>query len=49
MLAEHEAVVAAVADHDAQRAEAELRHHLQMVLSQLPAIRAAHPDYFQED
>lgn len=49
MLAEHEAVVAAVAEHDAQRAEAELRHHLQMVLSQLPAIRAAHPEYFQED
>jgi DNA-binding GntR family transcriptional regulator len=49
MLAEHEAVVAAVADHDAQRAEAELRHHLQMVLSQLPAIRAAHPEFFQED
>jgi DNA-binding GntR family transcriptional regulator len=49
MLAEHEAVVAAVAQHDAQAAEAELRHHLQMVLSQLPAIRAAHPEYFQED
>jgi DNA-binding GntR family transcriptional regulator len=49
MLAEHEAVVAAVAQHDAQAAEAQLRHHLQMVLSQLPAIRAAHPEYFQED
>lgn len=49
MLAEHEAVVDAVAHHDAKRAEHELRHHLQMVLSQLPAIRAAHPEYFQED
>jgi DNA-binding GntR family transcriptional regulator len=49
MLAEHEAVVAAVAQHDAQAAEVQLRHHLQMVLSQLPAIRAAHPEYFQED
>jgi GntR family transcriptional regulator, rspAB operon transcriptional repressor len=49
MLTEHEAVVAAVAKHDAQAAEVELRHHLQMVLSQLPAIRAAHPEYFQED
>lgn len=49
MLAEHRAVVAAVTDHDAPRAERELRHHLRMVLSQLPAIREAHPEYFQED
>jgi DNA-binding GntR family transcriptional regulator len=49
MLAEHRAVVAAVGDHDARRAERELRHHLRMVLSQLPAIREAHPEYFQED
>jgi DNA-binding GntR family transcriptional regulator len=49
MLAEHRAVVAAVSDRDAARAERELRHHLRMVLSQLPAIREAHPEYFQED
>jgi DNA-binding GntR family transcriptional regulator len=49
MLAEHRAVVAAVADHDPVRAERELRHHLRMVLSSLPAIREAHPEYFQED
>jgi DNA-binding GntR family transcriptional regulator len=49
MLAEHRAVVDAVAAHDAPRAERELRHHLRMVLSQLPAIREAHPEYFQED
>jgi DNA-binding GntR family transcriptional regulator len=49
MLVEHHAVVDAVAKHDAEAAETELRHHLQMVLSQLPAIRAAHPEYFQED
>lgn len=49
MLAEHRAVVDAVASHDAGGAEAQLRHHLRMVLSQLPAIRAAHPEYFQED
>ena len=49
MLAEHRALVAAVGDHDAPRAERELRHHLRMVLSQLPAIREAHPEYFQED
>jgi DNA-binding GntR family transcriptional regulator len=49
VLAEHRAVVAAVVDRDAARAERELRHHLRMVLSQLPAIREAHPEYFQED
>jgi DNA-binding GntR family transcriptional regulator len=49
MVAEHRAVVAAVADGDADRAEAELRHHLRMVLSPLPQLRAAHPHYFEED
>ena len=48
MVAEHRAVVAAVADHDPDAAEAALRHHLRMVLSSLPSIRAAHPDYFEE-
>jgi DNA-binding GntR family transcriptional regulator len=49
MLAEHQAVVHAVAGHDAVAAEHELRHHLRMVLSSLPAIRETHPEYFQED
>ena len=48
MVAEHRAVVAAVADHDPDAAETALRHHLRMVLSSLPSIRAAHPDYFEE-
>jgi GntR family transcriptional regulator, rspAB operon transcriptional repressor len=48
MVAEHRAVVAAVADHDPDAAEAALRHHLRMVLSSLPSIRTAHPDYFEE-
>ena len=48
MVAEHRAVVAAVADGDADGAEAALRHHLRMVLSSVPQIRAAHPDYFEE-
>jgi DNA-binding GntR family transcriptional regulator len=48
MVAEHRAVVAAVADKDPDQAEAALRHHLRMVLSSLPSIRAAHPDYFEE-
>ena len=48
MVSEHRAVVAAVADRDADVAEETLRHHLRMVLSSLPSIRASHPDYFEE-
>jgi GntR family transcriptional regulator, rspAB operon transcriptional repressor len=48
MVAEHRAVVAAVAGHDPERAEAALRHHLRMVTSTLPSIHAEHPDYFEE-
>src|SRR4029450_6316578 len=48
MVSEHRAVVAAVADGDPARAEETLRHHLRMVLSSMPQIRAAHPDYFEE-
>jgi DNA-binding GntR family transcriptional regulator len=48
MLEEHRGVVAALARHDADAAEQALRHHLRMVLSELPAIRAEHPDYFDE-
>jgi GntR family transcriptional regulator, rspAB operon transcriptional repressor len=48
MVAEHRSVVAAVAQGDPDAAEAALRHHLRMVLSSLPAIRAAHPHYFEE-
>ena len=32
-----------------RRGRAALRHHLRMVLSTLPAIRAQHPDYFEEE
>jgi GntR family transcriptional regulator, rspAB operon transcriptional repressor len=48
MIAEHRVVVDAVADHDADEAERRLRHHLQMVLREIPQIRAEHPDYFEE-
>jgi DNA-binding GntR family transcriptional regulator len=49
MISEHRAVVAAVKAHDPDAAERALRHHLRMVLSSLPAIRAQHPDYFEEE
>jgi DNA-binding GntR family transcriptional regulator len=48
MVAEHRLVVDAVRRGDPDAAEAALRHHLRMVLSSLPAIQAAHPDYFEE-
>lgn len=49
MVTEHTAVLAAVAAHDAHGAERALRHHLRMVPSLLPAIREAHPEYFEEE
>jgi GntR family transcriptional regulator, rspAB operon transcriptional repressor len=49
MISEHRVVISAVAAHDPEEAERALRHHLRMVLSSLPAIRAQHPDYFEEE
>ena len=48
MIAEHRGVVAAVAEHDPDEAESQLRHHLRMVLREIPQLRAQHPDYFEE-
>ncbi|MGE4426123.1 MAG: GntR family transcriptional regulator [Solirubrobacteraceae bacterium] len=48
MVAEHRTVVDAVAEGDADRAEESLRHHLRMVLSALPALRASRPEYFAD-
>jgi DNA-binding GntR family transcriptional regulator len=48
MVGQHRAVVAAVADMNADCAESALRHHLRLVVSSLPSIRAAHPEYFEE-
>ncbi|HVW17851.1 MAG TPA: GntR family transcriptional regulator [Solirubrobacteraceae bacterium] len=49
MVAEHRAVVEAVGRGEPDAAEAALRHHLRMVLSAVPAIRAEHPDYFEDE
>jgi DNA-binding GntR family transcriptional regulator len=49
MVAEHVQVLEALAAGDPDAAEATLRHHLRMVLSALPAIRAQHPEYFDDD
>ncbi len=48
MIEEHRAVVAAVGRHAPDEAELALRYHLRMVLREVPAIRAQHPDFFEE-
>jgi DNA-binding GntR family transcriptional regulator len=48
MIDEHREVLAAVAVGDAAGAERALRHHLRMVLSYLPDLQRAHPEYFEE-
>jgi len=47
MVREHRELVHAIELGDADLAEAKLRHHLHMVLSFVPRLRAAHPDYFE--
>jgi DNA-binding GntR family transcriptional regulator len=49
MVEEHRAVVDAVEIGDPDLAEAALRHHLRMVLSGLPRIRAERPELFAGD
>jgi GntR family transcriptional regulator, rspAB operon transcriptional repressor len=49
MVSEHRTIVAALATRDADAAEAAMRHHLGMVVSGLTQIRAAHPEYFEEE
>jgi DNA-binding GntR family transcriptional regulator len=49
MIKEHKAVVDAVGRGEPDAAEDALRHHLRMVLSDLPNIRNAHPEYFEDD
>jgi GntR family transcriptional regulator, rspAB operon transcriptional repressor len=49
MIEEHKAVVHAVGRREPDAAENALRHHLRMVLSDLPNIRNAHPEYFEDD
>ena len=49
MVDEHRAVVDAMARRDPDLAEATLRHHLRMVLSGLPRLRAEHPELFRNE
>jgi DNA-binding GntR family transcriptional regulator len=49
MIEEHKAVVDAVGRAEPDAAEEALRHHLRMVLSDLPNIRNDHPEYFEDE
>jgi len=48
-LAEHEAIVTAIADHDADRAAAAMDRHLEGLRLSLEPIRDLNPDYFSGD
>jgi DNA-binding GntR family transcriptional regulator len=47
MIVEHREVADAVERHEPDAAETALRHHLRMVLREVPRLREAHPDYFE--
>jgi DNA-binding GntR family transcriptional regulator len=46
LIAQHKAMVDAIATQNPDKAEAELRAHLRLIEADLPGIKAAHPDYF---
>lgn len=47
LLTQHTAIVDAIEAGDAAGAETAMRHHLQMILADLEAIRAAFPQHFE--
>jgi DNA-binding GntR family transcriptional regulator len=48
MIGEHEQVVVALSRRDPDAAEIALRHHLRMVLREVPRLREEHPEYFED-
>lgn len=48
LIAQHEAVVAAIAAGDLAGAEAAMREHLRAILTDLPLIRESLPEYFDD-
>ena len=48
LIGQHEAIVEAVAAHDADRAEKRMREHLSEILKSLPKIAAAQTDMFSD-
>jgi GntR family transcriptional regulator, rspAB operon transcriptional repressor len=49
LIAQHTAMVEAIATQNVDAAEAELRAHLRLIEADLPGIQAAHPHYFTTD
>ena len=47
LVAQHEAIVEAIARHDPDVAERAMRAHLREILSDLPVIAARNPEYFE--
>lgn len=47
-IAQHQAILAALMAGDADAAEAAIRAHLRQMLTELPQMAAAHPDYFTD-
>lgn len=48
LIADHEAIFAAIADRDSTRASDAMRHHLRRVLGRLGGIAREHPDWFSD-
>ena len=49
VIAEHQLVVDAIADHDPSAAESAMQAHLEAVLPVFDEIREAHPDFFEPE
>ncbi|MFD0484582.1 GntR family transcriptional regulator [Kineococcus sp. GCM10028916] len=49
LIDQHEAVVDAVAAHDADTAATALRSHLRKVFDDIAVVRAEHPEFFSDD
>jgi DNA-binding GntR family transcriptional regulator len=49
LIDQHEAVVDAVAAHDAGAAAVALRSHLRKVFDDIAVVRAEHPEFFSDD
>jgi DNA-binding GntR family transcriptional regulator len=49
LIGQHQAVVDAIAAHDADRAEAAMRQHLREILKSLPELAERFPEFFERD
>lgn len=48
LIAQHEAILAALSARDPERAAETMRQHLREILSALPSLAAQHPDLFED-